>query len=553
MSAADLVLTGATLFGADHHPRGVPGTVAVRGGRIVAVGGPEVAELAGPRTETLDLTGRLLLPGFVDAHLHPLGGGLELAGCDLSGAITLDAYRAAVARYAAAHPDREWITGGGWSMEAFPGGLPHREQLDDLLGDRPAFLPNRDHHGAWVNAAALRRAGIDRDTPDPADGRIERDPDGTPTGVLQEGAMELVAALVPATTPDEELAALLAAQRKMHAFGITGWQDALVGANGPAPDPTRAYLAAIGAGLLTARVGAALWWDRGRGAEQVEELVARRAELAEAGLACPSVKMMLDGVAENHTAAMLSPYVDPCGHAHLGTGLHFLDPEELPKWVTALDAQGFGVHFHALGDRAVRDALDAVQAARETNGARGINGAGTRPHLAHLQVVHPHDVPRFAALRATANIQPLWAAHEPQMDELTLPFLTPERAGWQYPFGDLWRSGAHLACGSDWPVSTADPLAGLQVAVTRRVPGADPDVPPFLPGQRLDLATALTGYTAGSSFVNRRDDTGRLAPGYHADMAVLDRDILAGPPDEIAEARVLHTFVGGRLVHSTVG
>lgn len=541
MSAADLLLTGATLFGADR-PHG---TVAVRAGRIVAVGGPEVAELAGPRTEVLDLTGRLLMPGFVDAHVHPLGGGLELATCDLSEMSTVDDYRAAVAAYAAAHPDREWVTGGGWSMEAFPGGLPRREQLDDVLGERPAFLPNRDHHGAWVNTAALRRAGIDRDTPDPADGRIERDPDGTPTGVLQEGAMGLVAALVPATSPEEELAALLAAQRRLHALGITGWQDALVGANGPAPDPTRAYLAAISAGLLTARVGAALWWDRGRGAEQVEDLVARRAALSAAGLACPSIKMMLDGVAENHTAAMLSPYRDPCGHGHLGSGLSFLDPDELPKWVTALDAHGFGVHFHALGDRAVRDALDAVQAARETNG-----DTGTRPHLAHLQVVHPQDVPRFAGLRATANIQPLWAAHEPQMDELTLPYLTAERAGWQYPFGDLRRSGAHLACGSDWPVSTPDPLAGLQVAVTRRVPGAGADVPPFLPEQRLDLATALTAYTAGSAFVNRQDDAGRLAPGYHADLVVLDRDILAGPPEEIAAARVLQTYVAGRLVHA---
>ena len=208
-----------------------------------------------------------------------------------------------------------------------------------------------------------------------------------------------------------------------------------------------------------------------------------------------------------------------------------------------MDALGFQCHFHALGDRAVRDALDAVEAARAANGP-----SDTRPHLAHLQVVHPDDVPRFAALGATANIQPLWAAHEPQMDELTIPFLGPERAGRQYPFGALLRSGARLAAGSDWPVSSPDPLQGIHVAVNRVEPGGSRPV--FLPDERISLAQALTAYTAGSAYVNRLDDTGEVRAGALADLVVLDRDPFGGPPEAIAETRVALTYVGGERVHT---
>ncbi|MFJ9744135.1 amidohydrolase [Streptomyces chartreusis] len=537
---ADLLFTGGPVL----TPEGRTATaVAVTGDRITAVGHEEVHDLAGPRTELVDLAGRLLLPGFQDAHVHPVPAGLELTQCDLTGTRTADETLAAVRAYAEAHPEREWITGGGWSMEAFEGGTPTKELLDSLVPDRPVYLPNRDHHGAWVNSRALALAGITRDTPDPADGRIERDPSGEPSGTLQEGAMQLVGRLTPPATQADRLAALLHAQRHLHALGITAWQDALVGDFLGMDNPAQAYLAAARDGSLTARVVGALWWDRERGSEQIPELAEMREALSHGRFRATSVKLMLDGVAETGTAALVDPYLDKCGCATANRGTSFIDPEQLPKYVTELDALGFQCHFHALGDRAVRDALDAIEAARAANGL-----SDTRPHLAHLQVIQPADVPRFARLGAIANIQPLWAAHEPQMDELTIPFLGPERAAWQYPFGALLRSGARLAAGSDWPVSSPDPLHGVHVAVNRVTPDAD-DAQVFLPGERIGLTEALTAYTAGSAHVNHLDDTGEVRAGALADLVVLDRDPFAGPAEEIARTRVARTYVGGAQVY----
>ncbi|MEV0739416.1 amidohydrolase [Streptomyces sp. NPDC050549] len=540
---ADLLFTNGPVL----TPEGRTATaVAVTGDRITAVGHAEVHDLAGPGTQVVDLAGRLLLPGFQDAHVHPVPAGLELTQCDLTGTRTAADTLAAVRAYADAHPEREWITGGGWSMEAFEGGTPAKELLDSVVPDRPVYLPNRDHHGAWVNSRALELAGITRDTPDPADGRIERDASGEPAGTLQEGAMQLVGRFTPPTTPGDRLAALLHAQRHLHALGITAWQDAIVGKFAGMDDPSDAYVTAARDGSLTARVVGALWWDRERGAEQIPELAERRAALSQGRFRAGSVKLMLDGVAETGTAALLDPYLDKCGCATGNRGTSFIDPGQLPKYVTELDALGFQCHFHALGDRAVRNALDAVEAAREANGT-----SDTRPHLAHLQVVHPDDVARFARLGAVANIQPLWAAHEPQMDELTIPFLGPERALRQYPFGALLRSGATLAAGSDWPVSSPDPLQGIHVAVNRVEPGSAGPV--FLPGERIGLAEALTAYTAGSAYANHLDDTGRVAAGALADLVVLDRDPFAVPPEEIARTRVALTYVGGAEVYAADG
>jgi hypothetical protein len=290
---------------------------------------------------------------------------------------------------------------------------------------------------------------------------------------------------------------------------------------------------------LTARVRGALWWDRDRGAEQIEDLLQRRWQLENVGVRATTVKIMQDGIAETRTAAMLTPYVGCRGES----GFSFVDPIELRAHVSLLDSIGFQVHFHALGDRAVREALDAVQEARKANG-----WTDNRHHLAHLQIVHPDDIPRFRQLGATANIQPLWAAHEPELDELTNPGLGPERVARQYPFGALLRAGATIAAGSDWPVSTPDPLQGIHVAVNRVAPGSAEPV--FLPEQRIDLASAIAAYTAGSAYVNHLDDTGTIALGNRADLVVLDRDPFDGPTEAIAETRVEQTFVGGISVYA---
>jgi predicted amidohydrolase YtcJ len=539
------VFIGGTVFTGLGQPS-YPAAVAIRGGRIVAVGDSDaVREAAGTAPDIVDLAGGLLLPGFQDAHVHPVYAGVLLLQCDLHELSTADEYLAEIGRYARSHPDQEWITGGGWALDAFPGGTPSRQLLDAVVPDRPVLLPCRDGHSSWVNSRALALAGIDRHTPDPADGRIERDENGDPSGMLHEGAMFAVGRLLPTPSPAELDAGLVAAQAHLFSLGITAWQDALVGTFNGFPDPYEAYLRAAKSGVLKARVIGALWWDRERGAEQIPDIIARRAGGQVGRFAATSVKIMQDGITENFTAGMTEPYRDACGCTTANAGLSFVDPVELCSYVTQLDAAGFQVHFHALGDRAVREALDAVEAARKANGPND-----HRHHLAHIQVVHPHDVPRFADLDAVANMQPLWACHEKQMDELTIPFLGVQLADWQYPFGDIARSGARLAVGSDWPVSSPNPMWGVHVAVNRRPPGRE--LPPFLPAQALDLAEVLTAHTAGSAYVNHLEhETGTVEPGKYADLVVLDRDPFKQPADRIGDCRVLRTYVQGELVYTT--
>ncbi|MBD8606823.1 amidohydrolase [Aeromicrobium sp. CFBP 8757] len=516
-------------------------TLVVRDGRIAAMG----VGLA-PEGEVVDLRGGWVLPGFHDAHVHPVQAGLEMNACDLSRAADVEGYLAVVAEHHAAHPvdgdGGEWLLGGGWSMEAFPGGVPEARLLDAVVGDRPVFLPNRDHHSAWVSTAALRLAGIDGSTPDPSDGRIERDRDGRPTGALHEGAMELVRALVPPADAAQRHAALMTAQAHLHSLGIVGWQDALVGEGLGMADSLGTYLDALRDGSLTAKVVAALWWDRARGDEQVADLVARRDRAAAAGLDAGSVKIMQDGVCETFTAAVIEPYLDAHGHATANVGLSFIEAADLARHVQQLDALGFQVHLHALGDRAVRDSLDAIEHAIDVNGR-----LGNRHHLAHVQIVHPDDVDRFGALDVTANAQPLWACLDDQMVDLTLPFLGEVAREQQYVFRSLVDAGAPLVFGSDWPVSSPDPLEGIQVAVTRREPGSA--LEPLLADESLPLGLAIDAYTRGSAWISRRDESsGALEVGRAADLVVLDRDLLAVSHDEIATTRVLRTYVDGRLV-----
>jgi len=551
---ADLIFVNGAVYTVDAARRWARG-VAVRDGRIAAVGTDDrVRELTGPSTEVIDLRGRMLLPGFQDAHVHPPSGGLEMLQCDLSHAYSRPDYERIIREYAASHPDEEWIRGGGWAMDVFPGGAPTKDLLDAIVPDRPAYLPSRDGHSAWVNSRALELAGLTAETPDPGDGRIERGPGGDPAGTLHEGAATLVHKLVPPETEDEWIAGLLEGQRYLHSLGITAWQDAIVG--GPCPT-FDAYVRAAGDGRLTGRVVGALWWDRHRDAGQVDELLDRRERGRVGRFRATSVKIMQDGIVENFTAGSLEPYLDADGQTTDNAGLSFVDPDRLKAYVTRLDAEGFQVHFHALGDRAVREALDAIEAAR---GANGVNDL--RHHLAHIQIVHPDDIPRFRRLGVVANAQPLWAVNEGQMRHLTIPFIGPERAAQQYPFESLHRAGAVLAFGSDWSVSSPDPVAEMHVAVNRTAPpdyeymtSDDPAVTePFLPDQRVALATAIAAFTIGSAYVNHLDDvTGSIEPGKYADLVVLDRNLFEHPTAEIHRARAVLTLVEGRAVHRADG
>src|SRR5580692_6165754 len=466
---ADLVLTGGKIR-SPAHPSGFVQALAVRGGLIHSVGtDEEIRQVTGPRTRVVELGGRLALPAFGDAHVHAVAGGLESLRCNLVGLRTRQESLAAVAAYCAGLADGAWVLGGGWTMAAFPGGLPVAADLDPVTGGRPAFLLNRDHHSAWVNTAALDLAGVDAGTPDPPDGRIERDEAGRPTGALHDGAMRLVAGHVPPTGAAELRAGLLAAQAHLHSLGITRFQDACVGAAAELgiPDVFDTYRRAAADGVLTCHVVGALWWDRGRGLDQIDDLLARRERAGrEAGgrdtggrgrFRATTVKLMLDGVCETFTAAMSAPYLGRHGER----GRLFIDPDTLREATGRLAAEGFQLHFHAIGDLAVSTALDALEAL-----PAGARQAG-RHHLAHLQFIAPRDLGRFRALDAVANFQPLWACNEPQMEELTLPFVGPERAAWQYLIGTLARGGTRIAFGSDWPISSADPLQEMHVAVNR--------------------------------------------------------------------------------------
>ena len=552
MAAPDLIFVNASRFSGRAQPP-ERGGIAVHDGRIVAVGSSdELLELRDGHTSVIDCDGGLLTPGFHDAHVHPVYAGTQMMQCDLHETDSEKTAVAAVGEYATNNPDADWIVGGGWSMDAFPGGTPTREMLDVVVGNRPVFLTNRDGHGAWVSSEALRRAGITKESPDPADGRIERDETGEPSGTLHEGAMQLVRDLLPEPGPDDVDQALEIAQHYLFSLGITGWQDAIVGQMNGRGDNYSAYLRADADGRLKARVVGALWWDRGRGAEQIPELIARRDAGRGNRFQATSVKIMQDGVAENFTAAMIEPYLDACGCQTANAGISFVEPRALRDYVTRLDAEKFQVHFHALGDRAVREALDALEAARTSNGPNDL-----RHHLAHLQVVHPDDIPRFAQLSALANMQPLWACHEPQMDELTIPFLGEPRWRNQYPFGDLARSGATLVGGSDWSVSSPNVLWGCHVAVNRQAPPEDAgDEPsePFLVEQQLSLEQALSAYTQGSTYTNHLEQTaGTLDVGKAADVVVLDRDPFAEPASRIWDATVTRTYVAGELVYSSEG
>ncbi|GAS98412.1 putative metal-dependent glycoprotease [Mycolicibacterium canariasense] len=541
MSAAQRVLiTGGHVF----TPAGiVEEPVLIDDGVITAIG---AEALTGSGAVEIDAAGGLVSPGFQDSHIHPYHAGLDMIACDLTPYTTADGYLTRIAEYAAANPELTWISGGGWSMDSFPGGLPTAAALDAVVPDRPAYFPNRDGHGAWVNTRALEIAGIDDATPDPFDGRIERDAGGHAIGTLQEGAMALVARHIPLPSQDDLDEALKIAQQRLFGWGVTAWQDAIVGATNDTPDSLDSYLRATASGMLKAHVVGALWWDRNRGLEQIPELVAKRERALAGGFSATTVKIMQDGVAENFTAGMLEPYLDACGCPGENMGKSFVDPTTLKQISTELDALGFQLHFHALGDRAVRESLDAIEAARTANGDNDL-----RHTLAHIQVVHPADVPRFAELGVVANMQPLWARHEDQMDLLTVPFLGRRRAAWQYPFGSLQRAGAALASGSDWPVSTANPLEIIHTSVNRAPVGATgPSSLPFLGEQALSLADALIAHSLGTAYLNHDEHrSGTIEVGKSADIVILDRDIFAAPVAEIGSASVAYTLIGGEVVY----
>ena len=533
--SVDLVLHGGVVVTGDPAAPRVR-AVAVRDGVVVALDEDARALLPEAR-EVIDLEGGAVLPSFGDGHVHPLWGGVELAGPQVRDATSVAEVVEAVRRWTAAHPDTSWVLGGPYEPTLVPGGRFDAAWLDVAVPDRPVVLQSTDHHCAWVNTEALRRAGIDATTPDPAAGEVVRRPDGTPMGTLVEWtAMDLVLRHAPRASAVERQDGLAAASRLLAAAGVTWVQEAAL-----SPGDVEVYLAAAAAGRLAVRANIALRAEPDCWPDQRAEFVRARQAAAESSVAgqvsARTVKMFADGVVEAGTAAMLAPYDD----APHSCGLPVWSPDELAAAAVAFDADGFQLHVHAIGDAGVRAALDAVERVAAVNGPRD-----RRPVIAHTQVVDPTDLPRFAALGVVANVEPLWAQLDPLQLELTAPRLGPDRTAWQYPMASLVATGAVLSMGSDWPVSSFRPLDGLSVAVTRQTPAGVP-AGGWLPHERIPVGTALSAYTRGVAYQAFEEDRwGAVTVGRRADLVWLGSDPTVTEPAGWPQLPVHGTWLGGR-------
>jgi predicted amidohydrolase YtcJ len=507
---------------------------AIRSGRLVAVGSNEsVGRLIGPDTRVIDLTGRLALPGFHDAHVHVADGGVEALQCPLSEAESVEAILERVSD-CAARGGAEWVVGGGWDISLFPADGPDKSLLDRVVPDRPVYLDGADGHSVWVNSKALQVAGITAATPDPPNGVIERDSAGKPTGTLRETAAELVDRHIPPITEATRLEGLRGGLRLANAAGITSFIEASA-----SEELLRAYKGLADTGDLTARVVESMTWGT-FGSADFERLLSNRRSYAGPRLSTEAVKIFVDGVLEGHTAALVDPYSDRPAER----GAPNVTPAALVEAVTRFDALGLQVHMHAIGDAAVRSALDAVQAARTKNGAS--NG---RHHIAHLQLIHPDDIRRFAALDVTANFQALWAWPDDYIMKLNLPQVGAERVARMYPIGSVHRSGGRIVGGSDWSVSSINPLLAIQVALTRQDPERKrTDV--LTETERVDLATMIAAYTIeGAWLMHQETTTGSLEVGKAADIVVLDRNVFELPAAQIGTAQVDLTLLDGEIVY----
>lgn len=534
---ATLVLRNGVVYTADSRQPWAE-AIAVHGGALTFVGSNEESQfLIGPGTRVIDLAGRLVAPGFHDVHLHPITSGHTLSGCSLLEIRPLEALLDAIKK-CAERATGEWVAGSGFDLSLFPAGNPHKSVLDKILPDRPVFLTGSDGHNAWVNSRALELAGITRDTPNPPQGVIERDPvTGEPSGTLRETAQFPVTRLLPQPTPEQDADALRAALRHLNALGITSYIDASVGER-----DWQTYQALERAGDLSARVVTSLTYgtfSRHPGAE-FDEVLARRKQYVSQRVNTDSVKIFVDGVLEGETAALVDPYTGMGEHR----GELNLAPAELQAAVQRFDAMGLQVHMHAIGDGAVRAGLDAFAAARRANGAND-----NRHHISHLQLIHPADLPRFAELNVSANFQALWAYPDTWIMDMNLPVVGPERVNRMYPIRSVQKAGGRIVAGSDWDVSSANPLEAMETAL-RRSDILRTEGPVLNPDERVDLETMLQAFTReGAWLMHHEQQVGTLTVGKRADLVVLDRNLFKIPPDQIGDTRVVMTLLDGRIVY----
>lgn len=530
---ADLLIVNGKVYsgGAFHE------ALAIRGDRIIEVGAADrLTRLRGPQTEVIDARGRAVVPGFNDSHVHLLSGALAMQELDLSGLTTLRDVQRKIVTFAQARAGDRWIRGRGWLYSPFPGGLPTKQQLDEVVADRPAVMTCYDGHSVWVNSKALQLAGITRDTPDPKNGVIVKDPKtGEPTGVLKEAAVDLLDPVLPKPTHDEKRSALRNAVAEAHRLGVTSVQNA-----GSSVDEFELYAEARQAGDLKLRTYAALSVEPGfeeADANRYDGVWKRHADdpLLKAGI----VKLYADGVIESRTAAMLAPYTNSTS-----TGTTNYTAADLNRIVTLMDSRGWQIQIHAIGDRAVRMALDALERAAATNPAPV---RGRRHRLEHVETIDPAEIPRFGKLGVIASQQPM---HVPLGDMNSLNPAGPwpdnvgaERASRAWNWKSILDAGGRVTFGSDWFVAPLDPLRGIFVVTTRLAA-------PGMRDQKLSIQQAIDGYTSWPAYASFEEHgKGTLAPGMVADVVVLSRDIFAQRPAKAGDVAVDVTVFDGRIVY----
>jgi len=534
-AAADLIVVNAVVR--TMKPGGAAAEAfAVTGDKITAVGGSrEIRRLAGPQTRVVDAGGRLVLPGFNDAHVHFLQGGFQLSSVDLRDAATREEFTRRIGEFVKNRAGRRWVTGGDWDHELWPGApLPTKEWIDEVSGSTPVFVSRLDGHMALANSEALRRAGIGRETKDPPGGVIVRNGNGDPAGVLKDAAMGLVYRVMPQASREEKLAAARAATKHAARLGVTSVQDVSAGGD------VSVYQELDERGELLTRIYA-VWplpdWER------LAATGVRRA-FGPAMLRIGGLKGFADGSLGSTTALFHDDYSDAPGQRGLPSD-EMTPPERMAARIAGADKAGLQLLIHAIGDRANAEVLDMFETAAKANGARD-----RRFRIEHAQHLSPAEVARFKQLGVVASMQPYHAADDGRWADKRIG---KDRARGTYAFRWLLDAGVRLAFGSDWTVAPLDPLLGIEAAVTRRtIDGKHPQG--WVPEQKIGVEEAVRAYTHGSAYAEYQETAkGTIEVGKLADFVMLDRDIFTVAPETISRSRVILTAVGGKIVHEAGG
>jgi len=538
IAPADILIVHAKIYTVDEKKPWAQ-SLAIRKGKIVAVGSDEqIARFRGIGTKLIDAGGKLVLPSFTDSHIHMADGGLSLIHVNLEGAKDVPDIQNRLRTYSDQHPDDKWILGRGWNYAMFaPESLPNKKYLDQLFPVIPVFLEGYDGHTYWANSRALALAGITKSTPNPPNGEIVRDPStGEPTGALKESAGDLVSNVVPKPTEVEKLKALRSAMKWANQNGL-----ARVHSAGGDFEQLDLLQQLRSDNQLSVRFHIAYLLNPPElRAQDLDAMETGRKKFHDEWLDVNSVKFFMDGVVESHTAAFLEPYTDlPSTKGSL-----FWDPEKYKAAVAELDKKGFQLYTHAIGDYAVRTALDAYESAENKNHSKD-----HRNRVEHIETISPADIPRFGKLGIIASMQPLHSYPDEDTLDVWARNIGPERASRAWVWKSIAQDGGHYAFGSDWPVVTLNPFEGIQTAVTRQTSDGKPPGG-FVPSQKLTVAQAVEGYTIEAAYAGHLEKTeGSLETGKVADVIMLDRNIFEIDPHTIDETKVLLTIVGGKIVY----